>query len=173
MTTEDKALATDLSALACRVMDLQGPSREVDAEIMFDLYAKPCGVLKIDGGPRGYLWPEDNPSWNFGLRFPGKNRNWFEEQRQGVEGERLLIERDGALVLMNDLRIPHLTASLDAAMTLVPEGWAVACLKQGELGTWYVDLRPLSWVYPWKHAKAATPALALTAAALLARGEQS
>jgi hypothetical protein len=177
MTTEDKALATDLSALACRVMDLQGPSREVDAEIMFDLYAKPCGVLKIDGGPRGYLWPEDNPSWNFGLRFPGKNRNWFEEQRQGVEGERLLIERDGALVLMNDLRIPHLTASLDAAMTLVPPHTVAVSFDlefglDGETCGAILTIASLAGNQEVR-AVAKTHFNALTAAALLARGEQS
>lgn len=95
-----------------------GPDRELDAEIMFDLFAKPVGTNKIDGGPSGYLWPEDNPSWSFGIRFPGKDRAWFADVRRKIGGETLLITRDGALVLMNSLRIPSLTNSLDAALTL-------------------------------------------------------
>ncbi|HEU4986843.1 MAG TPA: hypothetical protein VFT89_07240 [Rhizobiaceae bacterium] len=109
--------------LIARVEALTGPDREVDAEIMFDLFAKPVGVKK-DGGPMGYLWPEDNPSWSFGIRFPGKDRAWFKRSRR--DRETLLIERDGALVLMNDLRVPTLTASLDAAVALVETalpGW--------------------------------------------------
>ncbi len=99
------------------------PIRELDAEIMFECFAKPIGK-KDDGGPMGYLWPEDNPSWSFGIRFPGRDRAWFNTTRaRKRDGETLLIERDGALVLMNDLRIPKLTASIDAALTLVPEGW--------------------------------------------------
>lgn len=87
-------------------------SRECDAEIMFDLYAMPVGVSTKDGGPVGYIWPEDNPSWNLGIRFAGRTRDWFEG------GEKLVIERDGAFVLMNDLRIPRLTTSIDAAASL-------------------------------------------------------
>jgi len=101
-----------------RLERAEGPDREMDAEIMFDLFAKPVGK-KDDGGPSGYLWPEDNPSWSFGIRFPGKGREWFTRARAKVDGETLLIERDGALVLMNALRAPKLTASLDAAVALV------------------------------------------------------
>lgn len=101
-----------------KLRDLKGPDREVDAEIMFDLFAVPTGK-KGDGGPIGYLWPEDNPSWSFGIRFPGKDREWFDAVRKGSGGETLLIERDGALVLMNSLRIPTLTASLDAVTALI------------------------------------------------------
>jgi len=98
------------------------PSRELDAEAIFNLYAKPVGVSTIDGGPKGYLWPEDNPSWNLGLRFPGKDRDWFKKVRRDPDQETILIERDGALVLANALRIPRLTASIDASETLkLPE----------------------------------------------------
>jgi hypothetical protein len=99
-------------------------SRELDAEIMFDLYAKPVGQHKDDGGPIGYNIPNDQPSWNLGVRFPGKDRAWFTEVRKRNKGETIVIERDGALVLMNSIRIPKLTTTLDAAMTLVPaDGW--------------------------------------------------
>jgi len=108
---------TDLSDLISRVRAATGPDRELDAEIMFDLFATPVG-RKYDGGPTGYLWPEDNPSWSFGIRFPGKDRTWFKDVRKRIDGETLVIERDGANVLMNALRIPKLTASLDAAIEL-------------------------------------------------------
>lgn len=60
------------------------------------------------------------------------------------------------------------TSSLDSAMTLVPEGWALDCLKEGEVGSWYINLRPRYWIGEWQYSKAATPALALCAAALRA-----
>jgi hypothetical protein len=105
-------------ALAERCEKATASDREMDAAIMFDAFAVPVGQMS-DGGPRGYLWPSDNPSWSFGIRFPGKDRDWFAKQRQGDEKETLLIERDGALVLMNDLRVPALTASLDAITALI------------------------------------------------------
>jgi hypothetical protein len=103
-----------LESLLTALRAAPGPSRELDAEIMFELFARPVGK-KDDGGPSGYLWPEDNPSWSFGLRFPGKDRYWFFQKRKGEDQETLLIWRDNAWVLMNSLRIPKLTSSLDAA----------------------------------------------------------
>lgn len=124
--------ADALLELAARVEDAAGPDRELDAEIMFDLFAKPVGESKVDGGPTGYLWPEDSASWSFGHRFPGKDREWFTSgKRKGYHcsecgaadnRETLVIERDGAFVLMNEYRIPALTASLDAAMSLAVQG---------------------------------------------------
>jgi len=148
-------------------IEAEGPSRELDAEIAFDLFAKPVGQ-KGDGGPSGYLWPEDNPSWSFGLRFPGRDRDWFFRDRKPDDDECLLIWRDDAWVKMNALRVPHFTASLDAALSLVPEGMR-----------WCVDTcdgRPRCFVepphpypgQPW-WGNASTPALALCAAALRAR----
>src|SRR5690606_8091010 len=98
---------TTILALIEKLSGIKGPDREVDAEIMFDLFAVPTGK-KGDGGPAGYLWPEDNHSWSFGIRFPGRDREWFAVVRKGIDRETLLIERDGALVLMNGLRIPPL-----------------------------------------------------------------
>lgn len=106
-----------MTDLIATLQGLTQPSREVDAEIMFDLFAKPVGQRE-DGGPVGYLWPEDNPSWSFGISFPGKDREWFKKCRKKIDGETLVIERDGAPVLMNSLRVPALTASLDAAIAL-------------------------------------------------------
>lgn len=102
-----------------RVEQGSGPDRQDDAEIMFALFAQPVGEHD-DGGPRGYLWPEDNPSWNFGIRFPGRDREWVEKARDGYE-ETLVIERDGAAVLMNALRVPELTGSIDAAVALTEQ----------------------------------------------------
>ena len=116
---------TNLSDLIARVRSATGPDRELDAEIMFDLFAVPVGK-KEDGGPTGYLCSEDNLSWSFGIRFPGRDRAWFQGARNRTDGETLVIERDGANVLMNALRIPKLTASLDAAVALcerVLPGW--------------------------------------------------
>lgn len=110
-----------LRALLARVEAADGPSRELDAEVMFDLFAQPVGQRE-DGGPVGYLWTEDNPSWNFGMRFPNKDRDWFKEVRKRNDGETLLIERDGALVLMNALRIPKLTASISRRMWAGQDG---------------------------------------------------
>ena len=170
MTTRE-----ELRALAGRVMALTGPDREVDAEIMFDLFARPVGQHPVDGGPRAYLWPEDDPSWNFGIRFPGKDRAWFTAQKKPSDGKRLVIFRDGANVLMNDLRVLCLTASLDAAMTLVPEGWFYEA-RQGPSGHPHIwDLLTIKSGdvrYTRVTGRAASPAVALTAAALLARAEQ-
>lgn len=113
--------AAELLALAERVEGLTEASREVDAAVTFDLFATPVGKHKIDDGPIGYIRLDDQPSWNLGIRFPGKNREWFTETRKRLEGETLLIERDGAFVLMNNIRIEPLTASLDAVVSLIEQ----------------------------------------------------
>jgi hypothetical protein len=122
--------------LALKIEHATEASRELDAEIMFDLYAKPIGKNEIDGGPAGYLWPEDNASWSFGIRFPGKDRQWFTEIRKRAFGETLVIQRDGALVLMNALRIPRLTSSIDAALTLIPKDWFWRCGRTTLFAGW-------------------------------------
>lgn len=68
------------------------------------------------------------------------------------------------------------TASLDAAMTLVPEGWVLR-LSQIRFGMWQVELWQGDKSFktdPDVRSIAATPALALTAASLraLAQKEQ-
>jgi len=112
--------------LIARLEALTGPDREVDAEIMFDLFATPVGKHKEDGGPIGYIRRDDQPSWNFGLRFPGKDRAWFQATRKQIKGETLLIERDGSYVLMNSMRVPEITSSIDAAVAMAKAkrpGW--------------------------------------------------
>jgi hypothetical protein len=159
-------------ALAERCEKATGPDREIDAAIMFDAFAVPVGQMS-DGGPRGYLWPSDNPSWSFGIRFPGKDRDWFAKQRQGDEKETLLIERDGALVLMNDLRVPALTASLDAITALIGREF-----PQFELHISFVAEKCWAWLYAPGLGRgvgtAVTEALARTGAfcrAMAARAE--
>ncbi len=66
---------------------------------------------------------------------------------------------------------PHYTSSVDAALTLVPEGWFFGL---GNNGNAKGDWKPWAWVAQphidaWR-VSAATPALALCAAALKARG---
>ena len=97
-----------LRAIEARLERATGPDRELDGEIMFSLFAKPVGV-------NGFLWPEDNPSWSFAIRFPGKDREWFKKY---PDKETILIWRDGDPILMNDLRVPKLSASIDAADAL-------------------------------------------------------
>jgi hypothetical protein len=69
-------------------------------------------------------------------------------------------------------RLPRFTASLDASLTLVPEGWFVWAIKQDETG-WWVGLRAPDDEQAQRIAggwgPTPTPALALTAAALRAR----
>jgi len=104
--------------LSKRLLAGEGPDRELDAEIVFDLYAVPVGK-KPDGGPVGFLWPEDNPSWSLGIRLIEVTREAVMKIRKD-HGETIIIERDCGLVLMNDLRVKPFTASLDAALTLYP-----------------------------------------------------
>lgn len=168
------AIANALVALADRCEQASSGDRDLDAEIMFDLYAKPCGV-KADGGPTGYIWPEDNPSWNLGIRFPGKEREWFFRGKPPEDSERLIIWRDGAWVRMNDIRIPKFTASLDAGLTLVPSDHAVR-LETAVGSRVYANVWNDTADYdgiPKNEARAATPALALCAASLRARASLS
>ncbi len=68
---------------------------------------------------------------------------------------------------------PRYTASLDPAMSLIPEGWAWQTGVGIETEAGNVD-RAYAWCAPVDHGQlvfAATPALALTAACLRARKE--
>jgi hypothetical protein len=93
----------------------------------------------------------------------------FEPRRAGVgwpKGALIVPAFPGWQVL------PAYTASLGAAMTLVPEGWRPVIDTASEEGAALVDIWAWVTVSPKpkrRHAKAATPALALCAAALRAR----
>lgn len=150
--------------------------REIDAEIMFDFFAKPVASR---GRIKAYLWPEDSPSWSFGLWCEPDRREKIIAARKHHD-ETLLIERDGGLVLMNSLRVPNLTTSLDAAVALVervrPGAWI-----QIDGPRKYLEIPtpvPNRWrgvVEPWDGKSerigwGSTPAAALIAALLKAKG---
>lgn len=74
---------------------------------------------------------------------------------------------------------PRYTASIDAALTLVPEGWqhGYATIPSGDIlraethhAQAYVDGSEMQDFTKYFRAEAATPALAIAAAALKARG---
>lgn len=162
---------TDLSSFIARLETAEGPDRGLDAEIVFDAFATPVGKHKEDGGPIGYIRLDDQPSWNLGLRFPGKDRAWFAATRKQIKGETLLIERDGAFVLMNSLRVPELTSSTDAAVSLaerVLPGWDWCTQSFGEDGA-----RGRVWKHGWHddtviYADHSSPVIALVLATLRA-----
>jgi hypothetical protein len=62
---------------------------------------------------------------------------------------------------------PEFTTSLDAALTLVPEGWWWGIASTGEARIWEIE-KPGQFT-----AKAASPAMAICSAALKALQEQS
>jgi hypothetical protein len=96
----------------------------------------------------------------------------------GVDPRLYQDSRTNALYLQ---RTPLFTSSLDAAMTLVPEGWHVMTLCEGPNieprprdftydGTWSVELHATikGLRHNLEYGSGATPALALTAASLRA-----
>lgn len=111
----------DLLELAARVEALEGPDREVDAEI--------CVALGIEPQAREML------------QFAAYDRC-----------------------------VRYFTASLDAAMTLVPEGcWAEGSLSSPSA----LEIHAPMTFDPIGKGWATTPALALTAASLRARAQAS
>ena len=78
----------------------------------------------------------------------------------------------------SEREFPRWTESVDAALSLVPEGWTVASIGQNDDKTWHVELREgyrTSYnrvVIAPDNYKAATPALALATAAMKARGDE-
>jgi hypothetical protein len=136
--------ADELRALAERVQGLDGPDREVDAWV-----AARCRVAL----PAGCDWA---------FRFP----NWEGEKGGHV---RLIGNVNGnGDYIAGRFKAPAFTASLDAAMTLAPNLGKWSITANGDADTW----EAFAWVVATGRAswiKAATPALALTAAALLAR----
>lgn len=157
-----------LAALAAAT----GPDRVLDGKIMFHLHAKPAGT-------RGYIWPEDDPSWSFALAFGNpvpeavKARAIRDRQPGDDPKEWIEFEHEGRWILMNALRVPRLTASLDAALTLVPEGfaWQISKLLHGGVSAVIQKRGPNGEGFShWIDIdKAATPTLALCIAALSAR----
>lgn len=137
---------TDLNDLAARVEALTGPDREVDALI--------CVAVNAGSLPGAQKEMSEDPT----VYSLGYVRHRFE----------------GRLSLRESRRY---TASIDAAMTLVPEGYTFA-VGAGDTvteGPWAWCCEPDEFavsVHSDEFCKAATPALALTAATLRARSQQ-
>lgn len=87
-----------------------------------------------------------------------------------IDGKWTYLGAEGQWKL--DWWLPLYTTSIDAALTLVPEGWRVNTLAQHENG-WACLLYRGEWNEPGRAVMAspvlATPALAICAAALKAR----
>lgn len=95
-----------LDELIARAEGETGQDRLLDGQIMFALFARPVG-------DRGYIWPADDPGWVFAMRFSQSMR----EARSKLEGETIEWQLPGGdWILMNNLRVPKLTVSLDAAL---------------------------------------------------------
>jgi hypothetical protein len=132
----------ELKALAKRVMALTGPDREVDAALYLAL----------------------NPHM---LPIPGADTKRFYDpaKTNALTASKFFLGGGATGVAL------RFTADLNAAMSLVPVGWHTFLASQ--------DRHSLRWEWCLRggfgvncKAFAATPALALTAAALLARAEQ-
>ncbi|WP_066795245.1 hypothetical protein [Sphingomonas soli] len=133
----------ELLALAERVEAATGSDRELDRDIM--LAAVPC-----DRAPFRY-WMPMNENTGHGA----------------VDIERVYYGPHCAQAVA----VPAYTASIDAAMMLVPEGWFTRLATE--------DRHSHSWRWELRGgfglnvgSRAATPALALTAAALRARAAE-
>ena len=158
-----------LLKLAERCEAAEGADRELDSAIALGL-------------PSWTYGEKAGRFYNAGPKYDGA------DDRIGFEAD------DGSTVVPGnapDMMVPDFTASLDAAMTLVPEGWRwimrEACpdkanpnergffarletrdfesVTWGKGSDWLTDVVAGQDVYVW----AATPALALCAAALRAR----
>ena len=132
-----------LRSLADACEALSGPCRETDALI----WAATVG---------GYI--EGNAIWH-------DDRGWV---KHAVSlGDGMVRER----TLLGDPRnAPAYTASIDSAMSLGPEGWHTSLVLQDRHSRrWAWELRGGCGLKGF--ARAATPALALTAASLRAIGE--
>ena len=136
--------ADELRALAERVAASTGPDRALDAAI--------SAAVRLDAVPE---WA----------------RMWAGEWRGDDDGTVHMIHGDGSLG-------PHLkarkwTVSLDAAMTLVPEGLAFTVGQNVHHRYWVASVNELDADgYPQSTGcsdASRSPALALTCAALLAR----
>lgn len=138
----------ELEKLVERIEALTGPSREVDALIWCALFAPPEAYVKES--------PFNSEWLTYHLNFRGKEAL--------VEPRGLGAPRQGQ----------PFTASLDCAMTLVPEGlgWGLTNIEGGDYEA--MDFSRCTAVLHGGSVElcrsdAATPALALCAAALRAR----
>lgn len=154
---------TDLMELASRVEAGEGPDRELDARIW-------C----IVGNDLGY----DDPPQKHRLMRPLQPRICIMGRWLGSALEKYPEDIDGVAHVW---RVPAFTASTDAAMSLVPEGWGWQLSQSSTAGAWLISdgQQPIVFdgmSFPGVTAQvgvtAATPARALTAACLRARAHQ-
>lgn len=136
-----------LLALAERVERLEGPDREVDARIW-------CVV----GNDLGH----DDPPHRHRLMRPLQPRICIIGRWLGSALDKYPEDVEG---VAHNWRVPAFSASINAVMKLVPDGQGWAYLDRRAI----VRL-PGSMVHEF--GEAATPALALTAAALRARAAE-
>lgn len=130
--------------LIAKLEAAEGPSRELDAEIVRQSTANCVGVERgpIGGDAQHY------EEWLFRFDPP---RSWVDSW----------------------LHVPRYTSSLDAALTLVPEGWMVELwlAQPTETQQWHSNAVVYYERRRASRGEGATPAIALSIAALRARGE--
>lgn len=131
-------MTNETQALAARVEAAEGPSRELDAEIC-------AHILR-------------SASDQFGLGCT------FEVQQSSTDETSWSVVTYANVQKSDRQSPPAYTSSLDAAMTLVPEGRS-ATISIRKPAAACIDGPRQNWCY------ANTPALALCAAALRARGD--
>ncbi len=132
--------------LADRIEAAEGPCRELDAAIASAVRYFPKDV--------GFIWQHDlKPN----SPEPGRVECCTSLGTGGPH-----------------YKAPSYTASLDAAMTLVPEGWCVDGMKESRSGPFWAVLRRRKWKPApyWVTCKGANLALALSAAAICALASQ-
>lgn len=134
----------DLIALAARAEQAQGPDRALDADI----------TLAVNPELGAAPWER--------ITYPSGGASVFADRSDPDN--------------LNVVSPPRFTASLDAALTLVPEGWTFTVHSGDDRGPPVAYCVPNMGRLPWPHwvddINAATPALALCAAALRARAEE-
>lgn len=97
-----------------------------------------------------------------------RSRGWTFEKMKG--DARPYFRKPGATAYYMRSDAPTFTASIDAALTLVPAGcWAEGALGRHDCTRSALEIHAPMTYDPLGHAEAATPALALTAAALRAQ----
>jgi hypothetical protein len=141
--------AETLLALAERCEAASGPDRYLDARIW-------CEV----GNHLGF----DDPPQKHRLMRPLQPRICIMGRWLGSALDKYPEDVEGVAY---NWRVPAFSASLDAAMTLRPKGWVLSSVAEHG-----AKRAGACWTIPGKYdcgTMAATPALALTAAALRAR----
>ena len=134
-----------MTDLITRLEALTGPDREVDALIWVETDAEGIAALEKQGSP------EKAVSIKYGC-------GGFNDMKP--------------IWTLATFRGPAYTASLDAAMTLVPEGWTIATIGQNDDKSWFVELRE-GFLTSYNRVamspiKTVTPAIALCIAAIAA-----